>query len=714
MPAQHRPDVEAWRQHSNSKEPYFWPYINLEDLTKPKTMFLLLHFRGRHHPGEFAHSDVEQAALAETSAIIMPAFLNEHTMYFHKKGSVDNYGQLVSWDDDKDAFENMINGVGMHPGHGLKALEIQQRLWAFLVAWSLSLLHDIESPTTTDLSHNPGPPASMADITSLQITALGASYRIPAHLDLARLEAIASAERNAREDHLWALREDPGYFAGAMRDAAAHRGEQLLDTKGHEHPTMKEPGKPLFWNRVLRYVSMDAHFGFAIFAEIVKQINGLADLLKEHSARVEPDQPLPSPVVLAFQNLRFLLDETVFQDITDLKLGLFASPPLRQFCFRYPQDPHTTIMGTGYNGAPRDHAVTRLMPFFEILFDERKLSLFSLHTLIDEIGRLLQSDGEIYALITPWVAQRLSTLAVVSECLHQLHLFKPWSRKIEDDMELRREELDKNYVESFKSWNNSTIKFDGTEVYRLADPTDGKFDYPIHRRRNKHNVALLRKAEANLDAFWAAVDQRYQSDGGRKSQLDLVAHLLSKDRAIQRTPEWLETENIRKPIQQDEYVYQPFSRLLHDRSKQITGTFDRTSSSDKAAKPKTKGIAAPNADAHPPETPLEAPEPTIISVDKRAYKVFRTIFHSPNNPDTPGEIPWTDFLHAMVAAGFSAEKLYGSAWSFTPKVSSVGVERSIQFHEPHPVSKIPFFVARQFGRRLARVYGWAGDAFRLA
>jgi len=136
MSVQHRPDVEAWRQRSNSKEAYFWPYINLEDLTKPKTMLLLLHFRGRYHPGEFAHSDVEQAALAET--FLRPVFLDYYTMYFHKNSSVDEYGQLVSWDDDEDASKKEANGIGMDPGHGLKTLEIQPRLWAFLVAWSLS------------------------------------------------------------------------------------------------------------------------------------------------------------------------------------------------------------------------------------------------------------------------------------------------------------------------------------------------------------------------------------------------------------------------------------------------------------------------------------------------------------------------------------------------------------------------------------------------
>jgi hypothetical protein len=49
-------------------------------------------------------------------------------MYFHRGEAADTYGELVSWDDDEDAFESMTNEVGMHPGHGLQALEVQQRI----------------------------------------------------------------------------------------------------------------------------------------------------------------------------------------------------------------------------------------------------------------------------------------------------------------------------------------------------------------------------------------------------------------------------------------------------------------------------------------------------------------------------------------------------------------------------------------------------------
>jgi hypothetical protein len=68
-----------------------------------------------------------------------------------------------------------------------------------------------------------------------------------------------------------------------------------------------------------------------------------------------------------------------------------------------------------------------------------------------------------------------------------------------------------------------------------------------------------------------------------------------------------------------------------------------------------------------------------------------------------------DFLHAMASTGFVGQKLYGSVWHFQP--TRLDVERSIQFHEPHPKGKIPFRAARHNGRRLSRAYGWHGGMF---
>jgi hypothetical protein len=264
MPTQHRPDIQAWRQHSKDKDPYMWPYINLEDLMKSKNLLIFLHARGRHQPHDFIHADLEQAAFGEVSGANKPAFLNEYTMLFHKRTNSTTYGELVSWDDDENAFEYMMNGVGMHPGHGLKALEIQQRIWSFLVTWCELMLSDISGLTEGEVVSDPGPPTNHeSGITSLEVISMEAPFGRPARLDLKRLMAIASAERNEKEDHLWALREDPSYFAYTMQDCSEHRQERLLDTRGHEHPTLKEKGQPLFWNRVLGNVVAESYLGFA-------------------------------------------------------------------------------------------------------------------------------------------------------------------------------------------------------------------------------------------------------------------------------------------------------------------------------------------------------------------------------------------------------------------------------------------------------------------
>lgn len=93
------------------------------------------------------------------------------------------------------------------------------------------------------------------------------------------------------------------------------------------------------------------------------------------------------------------------------------------------------------------------------------------------------------------------------------------------------------------------------------------------------------------------------------------------------------------------------------------------------------------------------------------FKVFRTLFFDPANSTPPGELAWTDFVHALTRTGFAAEKLYGSVWQFRP--TGLDVERPIQFHEPHPGAKMPYVTARRHGRRLNRAYGWGLGMFVL-
>lgn len=526
------------------------------------------------------------------------------------------------------------------------------------------------------------------------------------------MKVIAKSERNAREDHLWGLREDPGYFAEILQEESEHRREMVRDIRGQEHPSLRKPGRQLFWKRVTEDVLVDSYFGFAIFDEIVRRIDDFASQHAKHHDRMKAEgASVPEDLSMAFQKLCILLSNMAAELIRHLLTGLYPSPPLRRFCVR---EPHG-IQATTYRMPQRNQSHKRVMALFDVLFDARKLHLFGLHTLTGEIGRLMQTDSGVGALFSPWIANRLSSLTVVSECLHQLHLYKPWSWKLENDAALNRIMLERIDREVLKQWTPILkAKFDRSQIYNYAVPTDGKFFYPIHRRRNKQNVQILRKAEANLDELWRIVDRHYKSNAEGKSQHDLIAHLLRKDRVIQRTPEWSRPENTRAPAEKEDYEYRPFSTLFDDVTKQVTGTFDHATHFQETPKAKTWGNTTRDISPQLNITHEFNDESRSVNVDRRAYRVFQALFHSPNNADTPGEISWVNFLNAMVSVGFTAQKLHGSAWNFTPKIVDGGLHRGIQFHEPHPSSKIPFQWARRFGRRLTRAYEWNSAVFGLA
>ena len=104
--------------------------------------------------------------------------------------------------------------------------------------------------------------------------------------------------------------------------------------------------------------------------------------------------------------------------------------------------------------------------------------------------------------------------------------------------------------------------------------------------------------------------------------------------------------------------------------------------------------------------------PTFL-LPRRALRVFNCIFYHPSQHNQPGEIMWRDFLYAMVALGFSPNKLYGSVWTFEPVGKDLNAlsERRINVHKPHPVGKMPFEDARRLGRRLTRAYGLDSSSF---
>ncbi|KAF2029894.1 hypothetical protein EK21DRAFT_112377 [Setomelanomma holmii] len=664
----HRPDLErmmSGRDDTTGEKcakfgqgEYSLPYINLEDLLQPKNFLMLLNSRGRHDPDEFAYSDLELAPLFKLRKEFLALRKESVTMAFIGRKSAQSYEQFIEWKDDFAAIESMKAGRTVHVEHGMQILIIQESVWRFLANCLRILLVDVFKdgvPLDLEPQLEPPPLTSNNDsLTCLDIISREAPYQLPSKLDIPRLQAPASAQKDHAVDHAISLREDPGYFVEMTERYRSHRPHFLLDQYGCSHPmpkvlqvTAKRRGR---W-QPMRTVLFSSGMNFKSASPSSKIIHRKA-----------------------MAETRYFLEKISLDLIDVLKAAFRSSSPLRSCHYREDVGDGTMNMCRvmiSSNIDTKDEVLMHVLMLIQIFGDKGTREFVSLHSILDEFEHLMQDEPRAKTLITQHVASTLSQLSVMSECLHHLHLFQPWARKVENMIEDNRARYLGGYEVVIRPWdviNKVAEKFVDPKLFKLGNPKDGKFDYPAEKRCTRETVKAMIAAEAALDAFWRAANAHWVRYTGT-TPVALVKHVIG-DRVLHRTPFWIEPATSPPSEQEDISTYtksDPFFGHAHDMSKQITGNFKKLEISAKE-KQKTRGLIAKE---HNVTTVLnDQPEVTsskpIIAVDKRAAKVFNSLFHSPDSPNQPGEVAWPDFLHAMVKAGFGAEKLQGSAWHFTP------------------------------------------------
>ncbi|KAH9986731.1 hypothetical protein F4779DRAFT_304859 [Xylariaceae sp. FL0662B] len=738
MPTTHRPDFASFRKHggkmnrisNQERSAFMWPYINQEDLAKPKSLPLLLNARGRNHPTNFAAADGDAMHLGKVTMAIVAVFLNLHVMVLNGTTRDDEYGKLLAWEDHEDAFDWMHTRQQFLPGEGLLILEAQDRLLHFLVACCRLILHDIAAEELVSsiypiIEYEPPRKINVdsSGATSLAIMAEEAPYRPPSDIDIIRIESLLVARVARAEDHIWSLREDPSYFSDRLFEMKEHRLEMLKDVYGDVHPTLKPPRENLLWARVIGNVLVEAYFQLEIFSKLQKQATEVRVLREQHAANISPGKGLPEEYLSALLKFRHYLNQAAKGPLNQLKTTVTASPPLRGFFVREAPISATSsqIAVTSKPGVKMDKTEKHLLWLLQTLWEDgRNLFFCRLPLVVDELDRLLDADRRARQMISPYVAMLIGELSILGECLRQIDTYFPWANGFENMLVDREEDIKKEYAESTTAQARLLTALRDTAlipIVSFADPSDKKFEYPIGRKRNKENIEKLRRAEACLDTFWARADDLMHSSIGGLGGMALK-RLLTQPRLLSRTPEWTEPDKSKETKPKSDFISEvdaltkPLSALYFDLESPSARKEALLAGAGKA-KVKTRGTPAVQAvePALPQATPTENPSDPQprFKVDARALKVFRILFYNPTVHTTPGEVAWPDFLHAMSSVGFSAQKLYGSVWHFQP--SRLDVERSIQFHEPHPSGKIPFLGARRCGRRLNRAYGWFGGMF---
>lgn len=263
----HRPDFASFRQISKQvsrsrtcrSNAFLWPYLNLEDLQQRHLLLLFLNSRGRKlvsgwldilllgdrtnskQPDAFRMADVNLAHLGsgwedhiDLSSLDLYC-CDEHfdnssetpqsCMLFQDKHSPTKYGQVLESDDIIDSLEPDQFPFLRDAKEGLLSLEIQAGTYKFLVKCAKLILHDIKPALFFTAAHQPEPNVEHfagLGYQSLAGHTLESPYRIPQALDLERLKVLVSGRRSSAEDHIWEMKQDPGYFIDTYREWSEH------------------------------------------------------------------------------------------------------------------------------------------------------------------------------------------------------------------------------------------------------------------------------------------------------------------------------------------------------------------------------------------------------------------------------------------------------------------------------------------------------------
>jgi hypothetical protein len=725
MPQEHHPEWKAMAaaaekrgltgpiQSPDSKyrDTFLLPNLNLEDLSGPRSFLVLLNARARNAPDAFAFSDYQNARVGVQTQCIKSVLIDGpvHKMRIIGHTSPATYGEIYALREGAGP-----NAGDVDPSVGLVILETQSRILNFVVKCAKSVLHDIaedqvlsdaypKQPALFPLSRENG-----AETVTIPSLSEEGPYHVPHAMDFEALLTLTEAKRNECEDNMWALREDPGYFAEMALSRAEHRQESVLDVNGQEHPFK---GTPLFWDRILSNLAGEVYnylMSWTIARDFVKRIKALHH---KHAQELAIDKPLPKELEIELLAYKEWIDLMQESPLLQLNSAVPGSPELRGDWLRditYP-DPNVC------------HVMTKtpvlydyLLMLFTILADGQRRETMGLQNILDEIERTIRRDPKQKARISPMVAQMFGDLALTGELDRQLKMYQPrlYEPFYQENSDLSMH-VSRRKIEEMGRMMKIAEHMDEMHVAEEGTPKNNRFDYPADQPRTKETVEQMRLAESKLDKFWAKVDKLVLTRARRPWRSGLMLDVLSpaitssRSGTLQRTAPWVEPI---KPMKEAKLSVAEQQYELELRTQRTLGADGKP---QPKAKAKRRGVARVDTDeAHPAHVvDNQEPEEQVFKVNKRAYKVFMTLFHSPLSHDRPGEIAWMDFLHAMVATSFTFEKLYGSVWQFTP--TQLDVERAINFHEPHPEKKIPLRMARRYGGRLHRAYGWSATSFRL-
>lgn len=628
-----------------------WPFINLEDLTKPKSLLIFLNARARNVPFMFTLTEEAFSPLAVMSMCSYEPKLEQYSLQISSETTPTLYVRMQSIDKAEGPDIPSENASTECPRRGIYHLFIQHKIIGFLAACSKLILHDMDQDMLYCSAIQEEPPSSELDLpndlgfTNFADTLMVAPYRNRGSVEFLRLRAYFDALCTNAKDHILALREDPSYFADAFKDICERSAELIRDLDGHIDPRVDS--KCFLMCNAAKMVT-NAYSMFFSWGELYR----ITDLLSKTSMQ---DQGADFASLMAEFNCSV---RRVSKRVYRILACASMSPNVRKFYF--PTNRHI-VMKLWDIWSLEEFQLMSSFECFNMGGDCEDVKDEALYLLLDHVTTIMREKKAARDLVSPRVSELFAQMSVMGECAMQLMVWRDTPQGSTFDMDTPHSHA---HYADFYDWLDH-LSHDYMPVH-VVNPFRGKLDYPSHKARNPKTVKAMRDAEKNLDKFWEYVDKSYETKTGI-SQHEVIRKCIAEGGPMQRTPAW-EDHVKAKSIQPEqlESIYQLFSEVSHNRDAQITGAFDKLAVGEKV-KPKTKGslesVIVDVPPTHMVGTADEGSVPQVLRLDKRALKAMKTLFHVPqsDHDDLPKGVKWHEFKRAMAHIGFAVEKLQGSA-----------------------------------------------------
>lgn len=249
-----------------------------------------------------------------------------------------------------------------------------------------------------------------------------------------------------------------------------------------------------------------------VWAWLSAHIAGMRPLVDQLASADPKTFRLEQSDEIDWMNLWFAVDRMIWRPMRNLQITVPRSHGLRpslipahdsQTCKLKSRCPTPHGCESEWNmKRSSSPTVQRVMRNFNILSgrNQEMLGLHGLRPMVQETHYMVERDAAANALIDNWILTDFFELAVFADLQHCAEMLHPHSKL----GGCHTGEMQKAFDDFMVSAGLLSATTDGSkEALSLGDPLDGRFNYPIEKRRTAETVKQMQCAETALEAYWA-------------------------------------------------------------------------------------------------------------------------------------------------------------------------------------------------------------------